>query len=100
MLGDCREKSIAAFAVVRFGLVTLAAGLLTANLLLSVPVTASPSSGYAGSTAFVFASVRARSGVSTPRSPASGCGGPMSSNSRAGLLPGGELRVLGRGVPA
>ncbi|HUL76456.1 MAG TPA: serine/threonine-protein kinase [Vicinamibacteria bacterium] len=51
--------SIAAFAVVRFGLVALAAGILTANALLSVPVTASLSSWYAGSSAFVYASVLA-----------------------------------------
>ena len=51
--------SIAAFAVVRFGLVALAAGILTANVLLSVPVTASLSSWYAGSSAFVYASVLA-----------------------------------------
>jgi len=46
--------SIAALAVVRFGLVTLAAGILTVNLLLSVPMTASLSSWYAGSTVFAF----------------------------------------------
>jgi predicted Ser/Thr protein kinase len=49
--------TIAAVAVVRSGLVTLAAGILTANVLLSVPVTASLSSWYAGSSAFVFSSV-------------------------------------------
>jgi hypothetical protein len=43
--------------VVRFGLVTLAAGILTANVLLSVPVTASLSSWYAGSSVFVYSSV-------------------------------------------
>jgi serine/threonine-protein kinase len=51
--------AIAAVAVVRSGLVTLAAGILTANVLLSVPVTASLSSWYAGSSAFVFSSVLA-----------------------------------------
>jgi predicted Ser/Thr protein kinase len=51
--------AIAAIAVVRSGLVTLAAGILTANVLLSVPVTASLSSWYAGSPAFVFSSVLA-----------------------------------------
>jgi hypothetical protein len=51
--------TIAAVAVVRSGLVTLAAGILTANLLLSVPVTASLSSWYAGSSAFVYSSVLA-----------------------------------------
>jgi serine/threonine-protein kinase len=51
--------SIAALAVVRFGLVALAAGILTVNLLLNVPVTASLSSWYAGSMAFVFLSVLA-----------------------------------------
>jgi serine/threonine-protein kinase len=43
---------VAALAVVRFGLVALAAGILTANLLLSVPVTGSLSSWYAGSSVF------------------------------------------------
>jgi hypothetical protein len=51
--------TIAAMAVVRFGLVTLAAGILTANVLLSVPVTASLSSWYAGSSVFVYSSVLA-----------------------------------------
>jgi predicted Ser/Thr protein kinase len=51
--------AIAALAVVRFGLVTLAAGILTANVLLSVPVTASLSSWYASSSAFVYLSVLA-----------------------------------------
>jgi serine/threonine-protein kinase len=51
--------SIAAFAVVRFGLVTLAAGILTADVLVDVPVTASLSSWYVGSSAFVFSSVLA-----------------------------------------
>jgi predicted Ser/Thr protein kinase len=49
--------SIVALAVVRFGLVTLAAGILTVELLLNVPATASLSSWYAGSSAFVFLSV-------------------------------------------
>jgi serine/threonine-protein kinase len=51
--------AIAAIAVLRSGLVTLAAGILTANVLLSVPFTASLASWYAGSSAFVFASVLA-----------------------------------------
>jgi serine/threonine-protein kinase len=49
--------SIAALAIVRFGLVALAAGILTAFVLLSVPVTASPSSWYVGSSAFAFSSI-------------------------------------------
>ena len=49
--------AIAAIAVVRFGLVTLAAGIWTVDLLLSVPVTSDPSSWYAGSTAFVYLSI-------------------------------------------
>ena len=49
--------AIAAIAVVRFGLVTLAAGIWTVDLLLSVPVTADPSAWYAGSTAFVYLSI-------------------------------------------
>ena len=51
--------AIAALAVVRFGLVTLAAGILTAEFILNVPVTASLSSWYAGSMAFVYLSVLA-----------------------------------------
>ncbi len=51
--------TIAVLAVMRFGLVTLAAGILTVELLLNVPVTASLSSWYVGSTAFVFLSVLA-----------------------------------------
>jgi hypothetical protein len=51
--------TIAAMAVVRFGLVTLAAGILTANVLVSVPVTASLSSWYVSSSAFVYSSVLA-----------------------------------------
>jgi hypothetical protein len=49
--------AIAAVAVLRFGLVTLAAGILTVDLLLGLPMTASPSSWYASSTAFVFLSI-------------------------------------------
>jgi hypothetical protein len=49
--------SIAAVAVVRFGLVTLACGILTANVLLSVPISTSLSSWYAGSFTFVYSSV-------------------------------------------
>jgi serine/threonine-protein kinase len=48
---------IAAFAVVRFGLVALAAGLFTVDLIISAPATASLSSFYAPATAFVFLSV-------------------------------------------
>ena len=48
--------TIAFVAVARFGLVTLAAGMLTVNLLMSVPVPASLSSWYAGGTAFVYLS--------------------------------------------
>jgi predicted Ser/Thr protein kinase len=51
--------TIAAVAVIRSGLVALAAGILTSDVLLSVPVTANASSWYAGSPAFVFSSVLA-----------------------------------------
>ena len=51
--------SIAALAVVRFGLVTLAAGILTAEFILNAPVTSSLSSWYAGSMAFAFLSILA-----------------------------------------
>jgi serine/threonine-protein kinase len=54
--------SVAALAVVRFGLITLAAGILTANLLLSVPMTGSLSSWYAGATVFAFLSLLALAG--------------------------------------
>ena len=49
--------TIAAVAVIRSGLVALAAGILTSNVLLRVPVTRDPSSWYAGGSVFVFASV-------------------------------------------
>jgi serine/threonine-protein kinase len=48
---------IAAFAVVRFGLVALAAGLFTVDVIISAPATASLTSWYAGATAFVYLSV-------------------------------------------
>ena len=51
--------AIAAFAVLRFGLVALAAGILTVDLLLNVPMTVNPSNWYAASTAFVFLSILA-----------------------------------------
>jgi serine/threonine-protein kinase len=51
--------SIAAVAVVRFGLVTLAAGIVTVELLLNVPMTASLSSWYAPAMVVVFLSVLA-----------------------------------------
>jgi len=54
--------AIAAVAVLRFGLVTLAAGILTVDLLLGVPMTVNPSSWYATSTAFVFLSILALAG--------------------------------------
>jgi hypothetical protein len=49
--------TIAFVAVARFGLVTLAAGMLTTNLLMTVPVASSLTSWYAGATVFVVASV-------------------------------------------
>jgi hypothetical protein len=49
--------AIAAFAVVRFGLVALAAGLFTVDLIIGAPTSASLSSWYAPATAFVFLSV-------------------------------------------
>ena len=48
---------IAAFAVVRFGLIALAAGLFTVDLIITAPMAASFSSWYATATAFVFLSV-------------------------------------------
>jgi hypothetical protein len=48
---------IAAFAVVRFGLVALAAGIFTVDLIGNAPMAASLSSWYAPATAFVFLSV-------------------------------------------
>jgi hypothetical protein len=49
--------AIAAFAVVRFGLVALAAGLFSVDLIISAPASASLSSWYAPASAFVFLSV-------------------------------------------
>jgi serine/threonine-protein kinase len=48
---------IVAFAGVRFGLVALAAGLFTVDLIINTPMPASLSSWYATATAFVFLSV-------------------------------------------
>ena len=53
---------LAALAVVRFGLVTLAAGIFTADVLLNVPFTLDFSNWYAGSTAFVLLSILALTG--------------------------------------
>jgi serine/threonine-protein kinase len=51
--------TIAVVAVLRFGFITLAAGVWTANLVLSVPVTASLSHWYASSLVFVVLSILA-----------------------------------------
>lgn len=48
---------IVAFAVVRFGLVALAAGIFTVDLIVSAPMPASLSSWYVTATALVFLSV-------------------------------------------
>ena len=61
--------AIVAFAGVRFGLVALAAGLFTVDLIVSAPMPASISSWYAPATAFVFLSVLGFAvGASTRRS--------------------------------
>jgi serine/threonine-protein kinase len=49
--------AIAAFAVVRFGLVSLAAGIFTVDLIVIAPMAVSWSSWYAPATAFVFLTV-------------------------------------------
>jgi predicted Ser/Thr protein kinase len=49
--------AIAAFAVLRFGLVALAAGILTIDLLLNAPMTVNTSNWYAASTVFIFLSI-------------------------------------------
>jgi Protein kinase domain len=54
--------AIIAFAVVRFGLVALAAGLFTADLVIGAPMAGSFSSWYASATIFVFLSVLALAG--------------------------------------
>jgi serine/threonine protein kinase len=51
--------SVAVIVVLRFGLVSLAAGLLCADLLLNTPVANSLSTWYAASGVFVFSSVLA-----------------------------------------
>ena len=50
---------VVVIVVLRFGLVSLAAGLLCADLLLNTPVANSLSTWYATSTVFVFSSVLA-----------------------------------------
>jgi serine/threonine-protein kinase len=54
--------TIAFVAVARFGLVTLAAGILTVNLLMDVPVSASLASWHAGGSVLVYAFVLALAG--------------------------------------
>src|SRR5262249_51152077 len=54
--------AVAAAVVVRFGLVALATGLLTADLLLNVPITANLGSWYAGAEVLVFALLLALAG--------------------------------------
>jgi hypothetical protein len=49
--------SIAAVALVRFGLVTLAVAVFTADVIGDLPITTNPSIWYFGSTVFVMASV-------------------------------------------
>jgi predicted Ser/Thr protein kinase len=49
--------AVATLAVVRFGLVALAAGLFTVDLIIGAPTTASLSSWYAPATAFAFLTV-------------------------------------------
>lgn len=51
--------SVAVIVVLRFGLVSLAAGLLVADLLLNAPAANSLSTWYAGSTVCLFASILA-----------------------------------------
>ena len=51
--------TIAAFVVLRFGFIALAAGIFTSNLLLSIPITISLSAWYAGSSVFVVLLVTA-----------------------------------------
>jgi serine/threonine-protein kinase len=50
---------VAVVAVVRFGLVTLAVGIWATDLIVSVPVTADPSSWWSPTTAFVYLSILA-----------------------------------------
>ena len=51
--------SLAAIALVRFGLVSLAAALFATDVVLNVPTTADFSTWFIGSTIFVYASVAA-----------------------------------------
>jgi predicted Ser/Thr protein kinase len=51
--------SLAALALVRFGLVSLAAALFATDVVLNVPTTANLSNWFIGSTIFVYASVAA-----------------------------------------
>ena len=51
--------AIAAFVVLRFGFIALAAGIFTSDLLLNVPITTSVSAWYAGSSIFVVLLVTA-----------------------------------------
>ena len=51
--------SIAAFVVLRFGFISLAMGMFSADLMLNIPITTHPSAWYASSTIFVLLTVTA-----------------------------------------
>ncbi len=51
------DGAVAAIVVVRFGLVALAVGLFSTDMLLNVPLTADFSSWYAGNTIFPLLSI-------------------------------------------
>jgi serine/threonine protein kinase len=51
--------ALAAIALVRFGLVSMAAAVFVTDLLLNLPVTANPSQWFIGATIFTYASVAA-----------------------------------------
>jgi Na+/H+-dicarboxylate symporter len=87
--------AIVAFAGVRFGLVALAAGLFTIDLIVSAPMPASASSWYAPATAFVFLTVLAsRGGASTRLSAAGPSGGATSSTDASDDRSGGGMNTL------
>ncbi len=48
---------VAAFMILRFGLITLATGIFVVDLLLTIPITTNPASWYMGGSLFVLATV-------------------------------------------
>ena len=73
---------VAAFMILRFGLITLATGIFVVDLLLTIPITTNPASWYMGGSLFVLATVVAMT-----------LWGGFTALGRAKGLPGTILRI-------